>query len=482
MLKKMIEMAEKNNLKPTIHKDHGIPMTRRQLISSGFLGFGASMVLPSFFGLLKSDAQAFAITCAEGGSSDYIPFLTVDMNGGSSIPGNFLATDEKGELLQSYDTLGWKPSDAGSLNTEFGIPMSAKYSKVLEGILQSTSAETRKNLRMSAIWHQGADDSNSNPLSALPLINRAGQRGNLIPAGLGTLSGSPTGTNSHDPIGDASLAPMYVGSIADISESLSYAAQLRAAGGLASTSLSQALKQLTDIQAARFAAHKDGERLATAAGCGQRLNEKLSKGEGITVDPRTSDIFTSVYGITKDTPVTDKQAVFAAVTMNALTGNTGPAAIDIADCDYHVGNQTQGDTRDLEAGLAIGRAVESAARLGKPLFFQLLTDGGVSSNPGSRNWTGEAGDRSGTIMGYFSPKGAPTMRRNQLGHYTQGQVAATNTVWGAGPRPSSASVAYGVLANYLNACGKLGEFETIAPAGIFGTLTLDEVITFEQVV
>ena len=66
--------------------------------------------------------------------------------------------------------------------------------------------------------------------------------------------------------------------------------------------------------------------------------------------------------------------------------------------------------------------MELAARLNKPLFFQIITDGGVSAPPGTRNWNSDSNQRSMTIVGFFDPKGAPKQRRIQVGEYTDGGV------------------------------------------------------------
>jgi len=112
---------------------------------------------------------------------------------------------------------------------------------------------------------------------------------------------------------------------------------------------------------------------------------------------------------------------------------------------------------------------------GRPFFFQLLTDGGCSASSGGREWNSDAGEKCMTVMGYYSPDGAPAMRSNvQIGAYTDGQGADMSTLVGGQP----IKAAYAVFANYLNICGRLGEFERLVP-GVFTAAELDSLLVFE---
>ena len=143
--------------------------------------------------------------------------------------------------------------------------------------------------------------------------------------------------------------------------------------------------------------------------------------------------------------------------MNVLRGQSGPGTITIPLCDYHDNSQATGDGKDLEAGREIGRAIEMAYRMKTPLVFQLLTDGGISSVPGTRIWVSDDQEKTMTLMGYYDPKSAPSMRRLQVGHFTNGQGAARNTLIGN----DTTQVAFSIFANYLSIAGSMAAFAPI---------------------
>ncbi len=61
-----------------------------------------------------------------------------------------------------------------------------------------------------------------------------------------------------------------------------------------------------------------------------------------------------------------------------------------------------------------------------------------------------------------------------MGSYVDGQAVDQTTTVGGEP----AKVAYAVLANYLNACGKLKAFDQLAPRSFFSAAQMDEILIF----
>jgi hypothetical protein len=157
-----------------------------------------------------------------------------------------------------------------------------------------------------------------------------------------------------------------------------------------------------------------------------------------------------------------------------LKGNCGPGVLTIAGCDYHDGTQTTGDTKDLEIGQQIGRAVELAHRMNTPFFFAVVTDGGLYSDPGTRHWRGDSGIRGLAVMGYFKPGGPPEQRRTQLGAFTDGQGVDRSTYVGSDPK----RVAFAIFANYLSINGQLGLFSQQVSTSDFATEQIDAHLVF----
>ena len=124
-----------------------------------------------------------------------------------------------------------------------------------------------------------------------------------------------------------------------------------------------------------------------------------------------------------------------------------------------------------------GRMLETAAKLNKPLFLLVNTDGAVvspESDAVDAPWSSDRGSASGMYLMYFNPNGRPSTTGFQLGHFTAGQ-SADEKVAGVG-NPEAAAAA--VFANYLAVNNRLDLFQSIVPSSIFESRAVDQVIKF----
>ena len=273
----------------------------------------------------------------------------------------------------------------------------------------------------------------------------------------------------------AAFKPTPINTINDVLGSTSFGGSPFNGFGLPKlTAMAEGGVSLSRLQKEMMATFPGGEVLADLSKCAyEKSLEFLAGVKGL--DPRQDTAAQGVYQINANTEPGNANAVAAAVSMNALRGYSGPGVWTLGGCDYHDGTQTTGDARDGDMGVQIGRAVELAFRLKKPLFFQLLTDGGCASGENTRNWNSDAGGKGMTVVGYYHPDAPPKIKKQQVGHYTDGQGAERSTLIGSEP----ALVAYAVFANYLNICGKLGDFGSYAPGVFTGAGQLDSVLIFE---
>ena len=464
-----IDKKLQDHLNETGHK----LKSRRDFLSHGLIAFGAMVSFPSLLGMGYRRALS---ECGGGQGPTMTPFMAFDMAGGASMPANFLAGGRGGpeDLIQSYNLLGWDPRQTGALNTEMGLPMSARYSKMLEGILATTTPEARRNFRMGSICHFAQDDTSGNKLNAACLILRAGYRGTFITNGMG-LQNSLSGGNSAPCVDNNALKPTFINSVDAALGATSFGGpsfqgvpvpKLRA--------MAEGQVDLSRLQKQLYLENPGGDTMADLSKCAyERSLDFLNGVSGI--DPRTDAIAQQVYGINQNTPASDMNAILATLSMNTIKGQAGPSVYTLGGCDYHDGTATTGDAKDRAMGVEIGRAVQLAHRYQKPFFFQLLTDGGCGATSGTRNWSSDSGDKCMTILGYYNPAGAPRMIRQQVGHYTNGQGAERTTLIGSEPL----LVGYAVLANYLNINGKLNQFHEYAPGVFTGAGQLDSVLLFE---
>jgi hypothetical protein len=452
---------------------HPDAVTRRQLLGMG-IGTATAYLLPLGLTDLLWGRRAFGADCSSGNGAQWVPFMLFDCVGGASFAGNWVTGKQGGsqDYLSSYDQLGipTSPQNGGKIDTQFGVPMFQDYSKIYAGLIATASAEARAGLRMATICNQSQDDSPANLLSPTVMISRAGLKGGYFDTGLGTTN-SASGGNSAGPVEFGPMKPLAVQSSGDVLGALGYGAALDRLPVKQKDAMARSIARLSAAQAQRLAGMSFADQLQTLTGCGYQKNIDFAQPlQGI--DPSQDANATAVYGLTAATPAAQTQA--PAIVYNVLKGNCGPGVLTIAGCDYHDGTQTTGDTKDLEIGQDIGRAVELAHRMNTPLFFAVVTDGGLYSDPGTRNWRGDSGIRGLAVMGYFRPGGPPTQRRTQLGAFTDGQGVDRSTYVGSDPK----RVAFAIFANYLQVNGQLGLFSQQVSTSDFATEQIDAHLVF----
>jgi hypothetical protein len=461
------------DLKRTGHKP---PVTRREFLATGAIGFSGMLMMPMLLEGLLLSRKAFAAGCGDEAAGGLIPFLTFDLAGGAGLAGNFLVGGQGGpkDLLPSYSKLGWNPKLTGALDESYGLPMAAlNVSRMLVGLNQTASAEARAGLRFGSFLHNAQDDTSSNPLSILTTVSKAGARGLFLSNGLGTDNNpQDSGGNSRSLKPDPVYRPTQVQSVADMTASVSFGPGLSKTPQKMLESMGRMGVRLAEAQTRKYMGNPDGDLLRQLSDCS--LQKTLSFTQGATgVDPRLEAAFQAVYGLNANTNPKSRPAILATIVMNVLKGNSGPGCITIGGCDYHVGDQETGDAKDLEIGQEIGRAVESAYRLGKPLFLHIISDGSVGAKADTRVWINDSGVQSMTVIGYFDPKLARKQVRQQVGYFTSGQGAATDTVI----QGDVSLASYAALANYLQLNGRLDYFNQNY-GEVFGT-KVEDVMIFE---
>lgn len=462
-------MKDKNTKSPlftNLPAGHKKLTTRRDFLSHTAGAFAATAFAPTVWSMMMGRAAA-----ALGGET--IPFIVFDLAGGAGLPGSFLVGAEKAgkiDLLPSYDRLGWDPTKS-TIDTQFGLPMNGTSSRIFSQLNTVASAGARANLRMGSFCNRSIDDTSSNALSAVQLVNKATDPGKYLARIIGTGSRA-SGGNSKCADEDLARKSLNLTSLNDFIDSVGFGRTFaglpegvgqEVAGGV----LDLSKDQIKDLQ--RFS---NGPMLAQL---GNPAYDALTQqGSADTFDPRKDTNAAAVYGLNANSDQRSAAVVNATIVMNALKGNSSQGVITIGGCDYHTGNSTTGDAVDTTIGTEIGRAVELAFRLKKKFFFQIITDGGVGASQGTRNWSSEDGTKSMAVIGYFNPDAAPVTRRQQVGAFTSGQGVDLKTLLGNLPN----EVAHAVFANYLSVSGRLGEFTKLVPGSVINAGNLDSVLIF----
>ena len=448
--------------------EHGKPMSRRDFVSRGLIAGGGFVVAPTLAHLLIRKANA------DTPPVSHTPFLVFDLAGGASLPGNFLVGNKGGcrDLLGSYSNLGWNPKK-DKIDDRFGLPMAGGgVSKILDGMLAVMSAGAQANFRMGSLLHTALIDSSQNALSAITLVSKSGVIGKYVPKSLGTMASS-SGGNSRPAFESLELRPLFISHLEDLTQAMGLYRTFADFKGPTALSVIRQLRRLSVSQLTRALSGNSQEIIDSF----DRKHDNMEKtmGGALDLDPRKDPIFQGLYGINSNSNTVDTNVIRASITRSVIKGISGPGAITISGCDYHNG-QAAGDTKDLEIGLEIGRAVEAAHKLEAPLFIQIITDGGNYPLPNTRNWAGDSNETCMSVIGYYNPKGPVNFinGKMQLGNYTEAQGADRSTLIGE----SAPLAAHAVFANYLQIDGRTNEFMDIAK-NVFNKEQLQSVLMFE---
>jgi len=438
-------------------------LTRRELLVRGALQFSAVSLLPSLYGALTREAFGAA-------APDWIPAMVIDLDGGAALCSHFLVGGKGGptDFLTSYDKLGWDPRGNNALEEAYGLPI-AREGSFLAGLTQTASEAARRQFRMGSYCHESDSDTNSNPLSAFHLFSRAGAHGTVVKRGVGTTN-SKSGGKSRGVAEDPAYTATFIRNISDL-EGLN---RLEGILGVVTPSLRgrivDRLAKLSAEQAAQFASSEDGKKVRDSLSRADReMADSMSK--IVNLDPRRDAGAAAVFGLNANTDPQSPAAVFAGLALAVLNRHSGPAVLTLGGYDYHQGNLQEIARKDQAVGQLVGRLIELAHRMKKPLFLQLITDGGCSPDPkqkGQRVWTSDSNVACMTVNAFYHPTAPAQNVRLQIGHFNDGQGADRDTYVGR----SQERVAALSFANYLALSGRLGEVENFVPPGLIDTALL----------
>lgn len=476
----MSRSTDKKNKPLWAQIGHSKPVTRRDLLATGVLSFSASLIAPMWLKFLLPQAEA-AEGCATT-TSNMIPIVSLNLAGGAAMAANFVPVDQGGQFLPSYDVIGLGDGNV-PIEYEFGnVPFAGRVndvyiSKFLQGVREMAPTALAKT-SFVGVCVRSRDDSGENKFSINGLVNAAGLNGALLP-NLGTRSNSVTGINQKFSV-IAPAAPLLVGGFSSIQSALGYAGALGSSlNQNQKIALAKSIQKLSESQLRKLSSNNISGNIKKLVDCSNQKNTDLSSLSNTGVDPRTDAMgasLSSLWGINSGTSNTNRELIFSSMTYNTLKGNAGASAFEIGGYDYHNGTRTTGDAADLTAGRTVGRILETAAIMNKPLFLYVTSDGAVSSmksNDRDAVWNSDRGIAGVAYILYFDPAGRRATSNNQIGWFTAGQAAAETTVVGNNPEAAAVSV----FANYLKLNNKMNVFESLVGRA-FDSAKLNEVIRF----
>lgn len=441
---------------------HGKPVTRRDFLATGIIPFSASLLVPNWIQLL-TPSRAEAADCATT-SSSMIPFVSLNLAGGAGLAANFVPMDQGGQLLPSYDILGLGDNQV-PITREFGnAPFAGNgISKFIDGLRQRAPTAIGRTAFV-AVCVRSRDDSGENRFSVDGMLAKAGLAGSLLP-NLGRRGGSVTGVNQAPAI-VSPPAPLAVSNFNSLGGALGYAGVInQKLKPDQRSSLSRLVSSLTTSQTNKLMAVDNGATTKELLECAGIKNTAVMASGVTAVDPRqdpnAGGQLSALWGINGGTGGGDGNLIFSAMSYNAIKNQSGSVALEIGGYDYHNNTRTSGDAKDREAGEAVGRILETAAILNKPVFVYVTSDGAVvsaKSNARDSVWASDRGSAGVAYIFYFNPAGRPATSSFQIGHFTAGQAADDKFVTGNSPEQAAAAV----FANYLAANKRMDLFNPIA--------------------
>ena len=202
---------------PHIKSKHGVPITRRQLLGQGLLGFSGTLLLSAGGAVHGRRLLAQEQTT----ESERTGVVNVDLGGGATLPFNFPPISQNGEPLSAgelhscgipAETTG-DPTQ-GALDYSLGVGMNPA-SHMLAGIKQVASADALAKVNGYITCVANRDDSQANEHNPLHTLAHAGYVGKVV-GGVGQdeSAGGGKSTVAKD-FFDPSRAPVVIRSVND---------------------------------------------------------------------------------------------------------------------------------------------------------------------------------------------------------------------------------------------------------------------------
>jgi hypothetical protein len=438
---------------PLRHPDHRRPITRRDFIAQGFLRGAAMVTAPSLLTLLTNprlahalsldlddpvggNGMAQAIACELGGlaGGEKIPFICFDLAGGANISGSNVLVGKQGGQLDLLSTAGYSKmglpgdmipgvaeatptatSNGDHTDTTLGLAFHSD-SAMLRGILERAGGRAA-NVNGAVIPARSDNDTGNNPHNPMYGLAMAGSVGSVVTL-IGSRS-SDSGGNSMAPATmiNPEIRPAKVDRPSDVTGMVDTGNLTGVLNDPADVvAVMESIARISDSKLARIdtklSALNTGADLAVKnlVRCGYLKSADLAERfAGVNIDPSLDTEIVGGGGIFSQAEF-DSDNEFrktASVMKMVIDGYAGAGTITMGGYDYHTGDRSTGEVRDLRAGRCMGACLEYAARRGVPLMMYVFSDGSVFSNgtvDNSANGRGKGvwtGDNSSTAASFF---------------------------------------------------------------------------------
>jgi hypothetical protein len=515
---------------------HPRPVTRRDFLSTGFLGssavlIGSSALVAAFTdpraaraATLAADVTALQQACGIiTNGAGKIPFICFDLAGGANLNGSeiliggaggqmdFLTTAGYGKLGLPGDMLPNSPNAGAPGGNFIDTSLGAAWHSdggILRGIQSKASVAAQAGTNGTAIAAMSQNDTQNNPHNPMYGIYDAGANGSLLTL-IGT-DASTSGGNSMAPAAliNLSVSPTVVTQSSDITGLVNTGqlgtmftdpndavqvleSTIRLSGGNNVNSFGGELGQVST----QPGDPTTDTTLKTQTRCSYVKSTVLVNqfGDPTTLNPDIDPQIVGASGIFSTAEYSQQNfRMTAAVMKMVVNGFAGAGTIALGGFDYHDGTRATGETRNFNAGQCIGACLEYAKRMGKPLMVYVFSDGSLSSTGmidtsaagrGKFGWQGDNQSVAATFFLVYNPNGRPVVNPaattpNQIGSYTSD--GSVNTA--SSPAANAVNLLVNtVILNYMALHGQQANFATTIANNGLGS-NIDPLIAFNPIV
>jgi len=535
-------MAKRKNFfrpdEPLKHADHHRPKSRRDFIAQGFQAGLGTVVGTSIFSMFANPRQAMALSadidarripCGITAGAGKIPFICFDLAGGANIAGSNVLVGGQGGQMDFLSTAGYSkqglpgdmipglaeatPTAGGNgdhTNTQLGLAFHTD-SGFLRGILERTAAGTQEGTNGAVIAARSENDTGNNPHNPMYGINMAGANGELL--ALAGSRSSDSGGNSMAPAAliNNEVRPTKIDRPSDVTGLV----DVGDFGALSSEEVVAVMESVSRISDAKIDRMSTGLSNDTAVKdlmkCAYVKSAYLAENfpDPAFLDPAADPDIVGANGIfSVDEFNNDREFQKTASVMKlVVNGYAGAGTVTMGGYDYHTGDRSTGELRDLRAGRCMGACLEYAARKGMPLMIYVFSDGSVFSNGMTDNsiegrgkgvWTGDNQQTASAFFLVYNPGGRPMLlgatpneqaMHQQIG-YMRGSGDVETSSSSDRPNPAANNVnllVQTVMLNYMALHGEQGGFaERFLSNGLthgLGTVgMMDRITAFQPIV
>lgn len=502
-------------------KNHRVPQTRRDFLTSGVALFAGTSLAATLSQLIS--VSAYGADCG-GSSAVTIPaYINIQLSGGAALFANYLVRGSGGTGL-TYSTLGMgtAPTAAGMFanNAPFWRELDASIpaSGMVRGLLTSlpegdpTYGGIYGKTAFVSVAAESLDDRNTNKNDLSGMLAAAGVAGSSLPhlyTGYGSALGEDTSIPTNLFVGAVlnSASMLKVSTAAGLQGGLSFKGAL-APPNIDPVKVVKAIENLSKYQVEALAnnpdSHESKKAFADLVNCSTAKNTKVMAEAGNADFYGTGEFpnkaaLAAIWAKNKTAAHTDSSLMSKGLSVdrlnevitrsglvvaNCMRGFSAAATINLGGFDYHFSqyNRAEATLKDHFFGDILGRILKTAQVFNRKVFIHVSSDGSVgsaASASGSVNWNGENQKHGMNYIFAYNPVSAPPTAgfslgsyndtAYQLNHFTpEGNVNNQNPIGSADAQDLCASA---IFLNYLNFAGMTNSIEKPALAAVKKRLT-----------